>query len=305
MRARLRSESGQVIPLTAIALMAVLLGISALVIDAGVWYTKSRHAQNVADAAALAAIQDLPMSPGTAVADATAYAATNGGTLNGPPVVSSTSSPNDTITVKAIETTPTIFAKFFGINTVSVHATASAQAAGTSFVQGGGFGNGVGKPVPFAISVSTWTADGLNKPVTLTFGPANPTGSGNFGILDFAGAGGGTPPRTVAGWITGGYPGQLGPGTYGGVPGNKYNAIKTAMATLVGKTVTMPVFSSTNGAAGANLQYAVVGWAAFVVSAVNVGGATTTLDGKFVSLHVDQSGPPTQYFGVGHVKLTK
>jgi hypothetical protein len=257
--------------------------------------------QNVADAAALAGVQDLPGNPAAAVADATAYARQNGGTLDGPPTVT-----GNTISVRAVATAPAVFARVFGVESQTLHATASAEADGTAFVQGGGYGNGVGRPVPFAVAVPTWTSDGLSNPVTLTFGPANPTGSGNFGLLDFAGPGGGTPRSTLVNWITNGYPGQIGPGTYGGVPGNRFNSVKAAMATLNGKLVTVPVFSSASGP-GANLLYTVVGWAAFKIDpqGVNVGGAATTISGRFVSLHVDQTGPPTQYFGVGHVKLTK
>jgi putative Flp pilus-assembly TadE/G-like protein len=306
--ARLRSESGQVVALVPVLLTVVLLGVAALAIDVGVWFTASRHVQGVADAAALAAVQDLPTNPAAAQSDVIAYASANDGTLDGPPVISSSSpaTPNDTITVQAKQTVPAFFAKLIGLSDITVHGSATAEADGASFIQGGGYGNGAGRPVPFAVSVPTWTADGLDKPVTLTFGPANPTGSGNFGLLDFAGPGGGTPRSTLVSWITDGYPGQIGPGTYGGVPGNRFNSVKAAMSTLNGKLVTVPVFSSASGPGG-NLLYTVVGWAAFKIDpqGINTGGPATTISGQFVSLQVNTPGPPTQYFGVGHVKLTK
>jgi len=300
-RARLRSESGQVIPFTGLVLLVVLLGVSALVIDVGVWLNRDRHVQNVADAAALAGAADLPAQAGAAAGDAATYARINGGTLAGVPVVTA-----DTVTVAVTEQAPTFFARAFGFDSATVHASATAQVDGASSINGSGIdADGTGKPVPFAISESTWTSTGLDTPVTLTFGPANPTGHGNFGIVDFANGHGGTPPKTIAGWITNGYPGQLGVGSYSGVPGNKYNAIRGAIASLVGKTVTVPVFSTTNGLSGANLTYTVVGWAAFTITAADAGGSATTISGSFVSLHVEQSGPPAQYFGVGAVRLTK
>ena len=57
--ARLRHESGQAIVFV-IAIMTVLIGIGALVIDGGSWFRTQRHLQTAADAAALAGAQDLP-----------------------------------------------------------------------------------------------------------------------------------------------------------------------------------------------------------------------------------------------------
>ena len=54
MTARLRSERGGILALTAMIIPAFLL-LSALVLDAGTWYTHKRSLQNRADAGALAA----------------------------------------------------------------------------------------------------------------------------------------------------------------------------------------------------------------------------------------------------------
>src|SRR5437764_15132777 len=66
---RTRNERGQVIVLTVIAL-TVLLGMSALVLDVGSWFRTKRQLQATADAAALAAAQMLPDTPGTAITTA-------------------------------------------------------------------------------------------------------------------------------------------------------------------------------------------------------------------------------------------
>ena len=70
--ARLRHESGQAIVFV-IAIMTVLIGIGALVIDGGSWFRTQRHLQTAADAAALAGAQDLP-NTGVAQASAIDYA---------------------------------------------------------------------------------------------------------------------------------------------------------------------------------------------------------------------------------------
>ena len=73
---RARRERGQVLPVVALALVA-LLGISAFAIDVGFAYYAKRQLQSATDAAALAGAQDLPNSA-TALSTAASYAATGG-----------------------------------------------------------------------------------------------------------------------------------------------------------------------------------------------------------------------------------
>lgn len=317
MRRTLQSgESGQVVALLPVLLTVVLLGVAALAIDVGAWLTASRHVQGVADAAALAAVQDLPSSVAAAQADATAYAASNDGTLDGQPVVSSSSptTPNDTVSVKAKETVPAFFARLLGLGDVTVHATASAQVAAASIIQQDDVqSDGTGRPLPFAISKDEAPSPGCNcfdKPESFCIGPHCPVGPGQFGTVDFANAKGGTPPSTVAGWVTNGYPGDLAPGLYFGVPGNKANPpeVSDAMAAVAAKhlTVLLPVYDpATSGGDGANFQYNVIGWAALKVDSWVNDHSEQYINGSFQVLQTNTHGKSSQYFGVGHVKLTK
>lgn len=299
----LRDESGQVIALVGVV-MVVLLAMCALVIDVGSWYVKSRQTQNAADAAALAAAQDLPSSPSAADADAASYAQTDGAALAGEPVISSTAAPNDTITAHATATAPSTFARLFGIGSVTVDASATAQAAGISSVQGPGSSTeGTGEAVPFAVSDAQWQATPLGQPTTLSYGPDAAVGPGQFGLVDLSQGGGGKSPQAIAASI--GPTGTLATGTYPAIPGNKFNAaaLKSAIESLAGKTVIVPVYT-TPPSGGSGSTYTVVGWAAFAVGDAEVGGASTTLTGSFVRLDVSTPGPPARYFGVGSVKLT-
>ncbi len=70
-----RRERGQILPIVALALVA-LLGISAFAIDVGYAFYAKRQLQSAADAAALAGAQDLP-SISTAKATAATYASAN------------------------------------------------------------------------------------------------------------------------------------------------------------------------------------------------------------------------------------
>ena len=67
-----RNERGQALVLTVVVL-TVLLGMSAFVLDVGSWFRAQRATQSTADAAALAAAQELPESTGRASAVAAVY----------------------------------------------------------------------------------------------------------------------------------------------------------------------------------------------------------------------------------------
>jgi Flp pilus assembly protein TadG len=119
-RWRGRSESGQVLVIF-VLFLPVLIGFGALVIDAGNLYAQKRFVQNAADAAVLAAAQDLPDTT-AAQAQAQAYVTRNGG---GNVVVSF---PEDTkIRVRVTRSVPTYFAKLFGLSSVNVAAQATAS----------------------------------------------------------------------------------------------------------------------------------------------------------------------------------
>lgn len=299
----MRSESGQVIPFTLIVMLGTLLGICALVMDVGAWFESSRKLQSVADAAALAAVQDLPSSPSTAVLDAQSYANANGRSLTSTPVVSSTRSADDTITVSTTAAAPLFFARVLGINSVTVHARAVAQVEGASTVNGSGF-NGTGEPIPLVVPVSEVPSpSGFGQQVSISWGSGNKLGSGQFGVLDFSQGKDQKSPKDIASWITNGYPGTLSIGTYPGINGNKTMpaSVDNAMSNLATNhpTILLPVYTATGSG-----SFEIVGWAAFKVSSWSKGPGNSTLTGSFTRLEETVSGPPTTYFGAGHLGLT-
>ena len=123
---RLRSESGQAAVLS-VVFMAALLGAMAMVLDVGSWFREQRATQSAADAAALAGAQALPDSTSSSSALASAYLSSNGGGA-GEYSWSTRSVANDTISVKVTREADGVFAKIFGIDSVNVHAKASARA---------------------------------------------------------------------------------------------------------------------------------------------------------------------------------
>ena len=121
-----REERGAVMVIAAGAMLA-MLAMAAFAIDVGSWYQVQRQAQGAADAAALAAAQDLPN--GAAITDGQAYgnidmACTNCTTITTPYNGSST-------VVKATVTTTA--RSFFGglLNVTSANVSASAVASET------------------------------------------------------------------------------------------------------------------------------------------------------------------------------
>jgi Putative Flp pilus-assembly TadE/G-like len=140
-----RRERGQVLPLIALAL-AALLGIGAFAIDVGYAYYAKRQLQSATDAAALAGALDLPNAT-TAITTATSYAAANTPSnlsFNFTYQASCTNTailatgcnasvnPNQ-LTVSASGQTNTWFARIFGIShfDVSAHANACSPCSST------------------------------------------------------------------------------------------------------------------------------------------------------------------------------
>src|SRR5262249_33594503 len=127
-----RHERGQAF-IFVVILLPVLLGLSALGIDVGGWYTQSRKAQSAADAAALAAAWHLrPTNPSAYYAEAiqagqdsfTGNSADwnpGGGTADFTvPFDSGYTNPDETIKVTVHATSHTFFSKIFGIDGVNI-----------------------------------------------------------------------------------------------------------------------------------------------------------------------------------------
>ncbi len=177
MRRRLRLQRGQVVALTAVAMLA-LIAMSAFVIDVGVAYRAHRRAQAAADASALAAAQLLPGSTSLATTAAVNLAASNlpdgnvttvhtGCSSN--PCYTSTYVANDTVTVWADTTSSGIFAKALDTSFDTFKETAKATAT-------------VGSYTGWATNIAPWAI----PQQSLTWGTqvqfkTDQAGQGNFG----------------------------------------------------------------------------------------------------------------------------
>ncbi|QCQ22967.1 TadE/TadG family type IV pilus assembly protein [Desulfoglaeba alkanexedens] len=238
---RCKSESGAVLVIVSLCMLALMM-ITALAIDVGSIYRERRFLQTVADSAALAGAQELPVDVDGARSKAVEYASRCIADIDEYDVyveVSSTLAPNDTIEVKAINPTAELyFARVIGLSHTEVAASARAMVASPMSVY---------NIVPWGIFVS----DNISleeylqpgEPQTLKFGAGEGNGAGqgngadegdgagegngagarwggNFGILDLDGGPGGE-AGDYENWIINGYPGPLSVGdTISTKPGN-------------------------------------------------------------------------------------
>jgi len=278
-----REEAGQVLILQAVTL-AFLLGVCGLVLDVGTWYTAHRQAQAVADASALAGAQALPGDTTDATGLAVGYASRNGGVLASGDITFTTDhAPNDTVTVKVKRIEPTFFARIFGLDSVTVRTTASAQASYLVEAE---------HAAPFAIVNTQPELAGpgcpcLHVPTTLDLEKVGP---GGFKIINIDGSHGGNGgPGTMADWIENGFDGSMALGWFYSMPGAKFNSsqVKDALDARLNTDLLFPIYDKVTGQ-GANLQYNVIGWAAFKPTGYEFKGNGGTITGSFD--HVTWSG---------------
>ena len=124
-----RRESGQMLILFVLGL-GVLMGMVAMSVDVGFILHERRSQQNAADAAALAAVQELPESPSLAIVKAREWAKKNGySSADGATVTVTTPYQGNPGAVEVIieRDQPFIFALALGLDSVDVNARAVAS----------------------------------------------------------------------------------------------------------------------------------------------------------------------------------
>jgi len=122
-----------------VVLLAVLLGLGAFSIDAGMLYSERRSLQGAADAGALAGVRELPGSPGTAPGVAIAFANRNvdGLGVSDPSVSAQLLGGNRVECIVNDPVRPLLLARFINHTTTGVGARAVAAAQSpTSYAHG-------------------------------------------------------------------------------------------------------------------------------------------------------------------------
>jgi hypothetical protein len=291
---RIRNDRGQATVLTVIFLVA-LIGMGALVLDFGSWFREQRDTQSDADAAALAAAQELPGNVSAADALGRQFLVKNG--VNDTPDItfSRKFADNDTVTVRVRRDTPGIFAKVFGIDSVNVGARAKARATGLE---------GARWVAPIAVNIKhpklNCGTDSKNRPVPC-FGdptditldklhdPGSPDAAGSFSLINLDneddGSVGGS---TVGDWILRGFDQYMRIGDYTAVPSAKFNDshVKGALEQRLNSTnnvLLFPIYKSITGP-GSGAVFDIIGWVGFKVTSYVANGSIGKVYGSFTEV---------------------
>jgi Flp pilus assembly protein TadG len=310
---RLRGEDGQVIVFV-VALLVILIGMAALVIDGGSWFRAQRHLQTAADAGALAGAQDLIASQAGARATAISYAQQN---YTGLPAPTVTFPNSGTIDVAAQTTAPGFLAKIYGaaFNNVTVKAHAQAQLSVPGFLK---------NVAPVAVKTTSACAAispaCYGRTVTLGFNESD-VSSSTIGLINLTchstastacGSSAGIGGSQLKDWIVSGYPDALPANQWYGVKtGETIGPVKAGFDARAGTPLFFPVFDTVANS-GPNFFFHIVGWAAFVINpgGITWGPSSKQLIGHFVTfiatdLAAGDPIDPNNNFGVYTISLTQ
>ena len=252
----------------------------------------------MADAAALAGAQKLPLSTADATTLAQEYGTKNGGGVSQIQFSANTFA-NDTISVRAERVAPGFLSHVLGVASVNVRADASARAWNLGSAK---------YAAPFAVDRSHPMLSGggcpcFNQPTTLDLQKIGP---GAFRVVNIDGSRGGTGQQILSDWILNGFDGYMGLGWFLLGPGREVypGPIEDALEARIGSELLFPVYDSVR-AQGAGFEYRIVGWVGFLLTGFNGQGNKSELLGSFTSVTWEgqPSSSSSNFFGATVVKL--
>lgn len=308
---KLKRDCGQAYVVT-VLFLAVLLAMTAAVLDVGSWYRADRALQGTVDAAALAGAQALPEDPVEAEALAKEYVEKNGGNVSALEISFSTkATDSDTITVAAERTAPGFFARIFSIDSVTVGASAAARGGGISAAK---------YVAPITVNEKhpmlqcapppCSGADYATEIELLNLHkPGAKDAAGSFGLIDLRANGGGNPgANEMAEWMEKGYGKYMNLGNYDAAPSTNFNnsQFKGALDLRIGTEVLFPIYRKITGP-GTNAKFEIIGWVGFVPTKFVGNGESGKVFGYFTQVIWEgilvESGDPA--FGVKTVSLVE
>lgn len=320
---RATSSDGQVIVFM-VAILFVLFGIAALVIDGGRWFRTHRHLQTAADAAALAGVQNLPSDTAGATSIANTYAQNNYPGVTAQvnlvpsplPSVCNSGAPYNCIQVITSTTVPGTFAKFFAALRGYTFGDRAENARATAAVTVPALLKNVA-PVAVKDTVACKVDSCFNTTKTVGFDESN-VASSTIGLIDLtchstvstacpwnAGVG----ANELKSWIESGYPDALPSNQWYGVKtGQNVGPIKQGFTDKIGVPLYFPVFDTT-AQSGPVWYFHIIGWSLFVVdNVVSWTPSDKRLQGhfiKFTTSDLPAGLPPTSNndFGVHILSL--
>ena len=298
---RLKNQEGAVAVMAAAAMVG-LLGLAAVVVDAGLLYVAKARLANIADAAALAGAQELlPGRGGDPYGVARDYAAQNGLGAYPSDTIDVTCDASS-VTVTVSRTLPLFFAPVYGYRSATVSATATAAAGAVAEVTGA---------VPLAVEKQQFI---YGASYTLKEGGGGGT-TGNFDALALGGKGadvyeinlayGYSDVLHVGDWVYTKTGDMSGPTTSGIT--TRLNADPTATFPPDNlnspRVVIVPVVDSLDVNGSKPVQ--IVGFAAFFLEGVGGSGSSNYVTGRFIQIPAAASitTDPNAYYGVFNIRL--
>jgi len=280
---RFENQRGQSMVLTLVFMIA-LMAMATAVLDVGSWYRTHRHTQATADAAALAAAQELPDFAADAITTAVDYGDRNEGGVKAADVeLSGSVVANDTVKVTARKNAPGFLSRLFGIDSLTARAAATARVGALGQAK---WAAPIGVDVRHNMLRCTPALEcdpRFDEETEIDFEKVGP---GAFRLLNIDGSHGGTGPPVIGEWIRTGLDAYMPRNEwYYSDPGIKPNSshIKGALESRLGedKEILIPIYSETK-AQGAGFEYYVVGWVGWVVTDYDIRGVNeATIRGHF------------------------
>jgi len=261
-------DAGTIAVLVAIA-MVPIVGLFAVVVDAGRVIAERQQLQTAVEAAALAGAIDRRAGI-SACSSATTRVENTVGTS--PTVTCSTTgtATGGTVTVSASTTSNLSLGALFGRSSAAITTTAGARSGGATSVTGV-------RPLSICAehpALLAWLASGLTDTATYSIGIESDGTScggniaGNWGVLDLDG--GSNSMAITQEWISNGYGGELSvPSVIGGDPGIPSPAFD--LTDIIDKSIVVPIFANATGT-GQNAQYSVVGFVGIVIEGATLNG---------------------------------
>jgi len=299
---RYDNQRGQTMVLS-LLFMVALMAVATGVLDVGSWYRTHRHTQATADAAALAAAQELPEETATATSMAVDYGDRNdGGVAAQDVVLTSAVMTNDTVKVTARKNAPVFLSRLFGFKNLTARASATARVGVLGSAR-------YAAPIGVDLLHPMLQCEPLPCFNQTTQLDLEKTGPGAFRLINIDGSRGGTSPQILGDWLRNGYDGYMPINWYFSDPGAKFDSshIQGALDDRIGSDLLFPVYSDIRGG-GSNFQYEVIGWVGFHLTGFDARGNSGKLDGWFT--HVIWEGIYSEHatgddFGARSVSLVE
>jgi Flp pilus assembly protein TadG len=275
---RYDNQRGQTMVLS-LLFMVALMAVATGVLDVGSWYRTHRHTQATADAAALAAAQELPEETATATSMAVDYGDRNdGGVAAQDVVLTSAVMTNDTVKVTARKNAPVFLSRLFGFKNLTARASATARVGVLGSAR-------YAAPIGVDLLHPMLQCEPLPCFNQTTQLDLEKTGPGAFRLINIDGSKGGTSPQILGDWLRNGYDGYMPINWYFSDPGAKFdsNHIQGALDDRIGSDLLFPVYSDIRGG-GTNFQYEVIGWVGFHLTGYDARGNGGKLVGWFTHI---------------------